>query len=367
MYNFVTTTLINSLTYGKKKENLLSVYNSTVAGTDNVTTANTELRGLSIKRVRDFYKNKMNEEVLSIYKAVGYSEVLSKATINLGNIWGTAADDTTAGQYRLKIYIQLQGSENPYYANDLVFKGKPFFVEFMVKAGQTAATIAANIKKNADKYIAVVYEDKLLDLEVEGNNLVINATDEHQRFTVVSIEKFQAGVYAMEGAFVPVAELSSITDIDPKTGKAGTARTIDDAAGTTGTITVEQGIEGFGTYHHLMKDYRLPTAANTRWIKIHADETPILGKIYNQYTITYCSDRGNMGTSVIGQPAKSVTTHVFWVANDIADTFEAGLKQLGWDAAVAADANAAEEAVVSDDPNKDSIKNSKERIKNLKD
>lgn len=366
MYNFVTTTLINSLTYGKKKENLLSVYNleTAIDGVDNVETANKNLKGFSIKRVRDFYKNKMNEEVLSVYKAAGYDAVLSKATINLGNIWTAAATDDTAGQYRLKLYIQLQGSENPYYANDLVFKGKPFFVEFMVKTGQTAATIAANIKKNADKYIAMVYEDKLLDLEVSGNNLVINATDEHQRFTVVAIEKFKAGIFAMEGAFVPVAELSSITDIDPTTGKASKARTIDDAAGTAGTISVAQGIEGFGTYHHLMKDYRLPTAANRRWIAIHGDETPILGKIYNQYTITYCSDRGNMGTSVIGQPTKSVTTHVFWVANDIADTFEKGLNELGW-SADGGTATAAEEAVVSEDPNKDGIKNSKEKVKNL--
>jgi 2-hydroxy-3-keto-5-methylthiopentenyl-1-phosphate phosphatase len=79
----------------------------------------------------------------------------------------------------------------------------------------------------------------------------------------------------------------------------------------------------------MIKDYRLPTAANTRWTKIIQDETPVVGAKYNQYTIVQCVNRGIMGGDAVGEVAKSKTTHVFFVKQDLATAFEAELAKIG--------------------------------------
>lgn len=314
MFKFTTTTVINSNVYGPKKETLI--------------TSDSSKGTMQVKRVRDFKK----DCVLSIYKAAGFESSLGKAVITLP----TAGLEK--GSYRLALYIRMHGSENPYYANDLVFKGKPFYVEFTVKDGETAAAIATKVATLATKYMAMVYEDALLDVTASSNVITITGTDPHQRFTKVSLEKYTVDTTsytpaAWDGRFLPVLEASKIADIDPKTGTLATAREIADIETLTGaSIEIQNGSEGFGDYVHLMKDYRLPTAANTRWIKIHNDETPILGGIYDQYVITYCTNRGIMGTAAVGQPAKSITQSVFWVLKDseAQKAFEEGIKALGY-------------------------------------
>ena len=85
---------------------------------------------------------------------------------------------------------------------------------------------------------------------------------------------------------------------------------------------VEAGKEGFGTYTQILKDLRVPTAANTRWNRIAQDESPIPGAEYNQYTVVYCTDRGIMGGDAVGMPVKSQTTHVFYVKKELVTEFE---------------------------------------------
>lgn len=79
----------------------------------------------------------------------------------------------------------------------------------------------------------------------------------------------------------------------------------------------------------MIKDYRLPTASNTRWNKIVQDETPVVGAKYNQYTIVQCVNRGIMGGDAVGEVVKSKTTHVFFVKQDLASAFETELAKIG--------------------------------------
>jgi hypothetical protein len=194
--------------------------------------------------------------------------------------------------YRLKLYIGLSGSENSYYANDFVFKGKPFYVEAKATAA-SQANVATAIAANAKKYMLMVYENEVVAVTASTNDIVITATDEYQRFKEITLQKWNE-----------------------------TNQEWDDVA--TGTITTS-GKEGFGTYIHLMKDYRLPTAANTRWNRINLDETPIVGAQYNQYVLYLTKDRGIMGGDALGQLATSKTAHVFWVKSDVVSAFETAL------------------------------------------
>jgi hypothetical protein len=88
--------------------------------------------GIHIKRDFKFLK----DNVEAIYKRAATDPVLGQLTIDLSN----ATAPTTADRvFRVALYIKLSGSQNSYYANNLLFKGKPFYIEFLWKVGETAA------------------------------------------------------------------------------------------------------------------------------------------------------------------------------------------------------------------------------------
>ena len=93
----------------------------------------------------------------------------------------------------------------------------------------------------------------------------------------------------------------------------------------------ERGANSFGTYSQIVKDLRLPTAANYQWTHVRQVETPIVGAIYNQYIIDYCAPATNEPLAVVGGRMDSHTTHVFWVKNDAAliKEWETALKTIG--------------------------------------
>ena len=98
---------------------------------------------------------------------------------------------------------------------------------------------------------------------------------------------------------------------------------------------VQRGVNGFGTYHQLVKALRLPTAHHTKWLQLKEDEKPVVGAKYNQYIITYCApSMANPGFTVIGQHNMSVTTHVFWVNQAVDTEFQAALTAAGLTAEV---------------------------------
>lgn len=330
MFNFTTNVIINSA--------------------DQFTTdaAKKELR---VKRYRDFYGAKDGETVKSIYKAVAYDGKKTKAEV-AADVFTALEGAIPAGKTnmlcRVSVYVKLQGSNNPLYANDFVFKGKPFSVEFLVKDGDTAAIIANRVVLNLKKVQSMLMHDPILEVSADAGKLTLNAINENQRIFDIKVEKYVEDPEIADGVFETVYSLGTLKTVDPKDGTTLVTTYMEDgkllvdgngakvavAPTGAGNIVVEQGIEGFGTYTHLMKDYRLPTQANLRWLKIDEDNYPIKGVKYNQYTIKYETDRGITGQSVVGQPGSSITTHIFWVAQgDVATAFETGLANIGWSSA----------------------------------
>ena len=300
MFQFTTTTILNSLQdYNDSSKDLIGEVK------DGATVI-----GIHIKR--DFKFLAANVE--AIYKRAAYDPEMAQATIDLTEVTAPVEDTT----FRIAVYIRLSGSQNSYYANDFVFKGKPFYIEFLWRAGETAANVAKKVIKVAKKYQQMVYEYQLLDITESAGVVTIKGTDEYQTLTKVDLEKFDVNAGPWQegghvGEFIPVDTLD------------------EESVYHTGDVVtlVKQAKQGFGTYRNMIKDYRLPTAANTRWNKIIQDETPIVGAKYNQYTIEYCVNRGLMGGAAVGQQVKSKTTHVFFVNQTLASEFETQLAKLG--------------------------------------
>ncbi len=293
MFQFTTTTVINSnedYTSGLKP-----LWSAQEAADDKPASMN-------IKRHLNFKQ----PNVVSITKAEYTAPEFAKATLDLSYL------GKTEGNFRIAMYIKLAStSANSYYANDLVFKGKPLYIEFVWKKGEAAATVAKKIKDIVKKYMLMVYEKDLVKVDVEGTKVVITGIDEYQRFERVDVEEYVKGEASMFGTYEVVK--SAMTEAhkeDPEYDE---------------NFTIEQGVEGFGTYQWILKNLRLPTAARTSWTAINADEVPIIGAKYNEYIIRYCVNRGIMGGDAVGEVTKSLTTHVFYVNQNVSDEFEASL------------------------------------------
>lgn len=254
------------------------------------------------KRVNKFLK----PNVVHIYKRAASDPVLGKVTFTM--------DNQGVGNYRVALYIRLSGSQNSYYSNDFVFKGKPLMYEFAVKdASATAADIAKEAARVIEK-IQTIYGDHWIKASANGNNLVIEGMDEYQLFTKAEIQKFDPTLNTalVGGEFVTIA--TALPADDPDYDEVN---------------TIVKSKEGFGTYWMILKDLRLPTLEARRFAALNEEELPVAGAKYNQYTIYYCKERGIMGGDAVGEVTKSMTTHVFYVKEDLAAAFETALGNIG--------------------------------------
>lgn len=296
MFQFTTTNVINSnvdLSTGKP---LWSAQDKTA----------TAPASFHVKRVNNF----KSDNVVAVYKAEASDAELAKVTLDLSQLNGKNGES-----YRLVIYVGLsQASQDSRYSNDMIYKGKPFAVDFVWK--NSAEKVAENLDKTIKKYDVLVYGEKQLNVSHSGTFITIEATTEYQRFKKVNLEKFDASAHFGMGEYTVVRSLEDLTKKE------------SNAEVTAAEEGYFVGKEGFGTYPFLLHNLRLPTSARTTAFGINQDETPVVGAKYNQYTIHYCADRGPLGLNAVGDTVKSVTTHVFYVKSDLAAEFEAALAKI---------------------------------------
>jgi hypothetical protein len=296
MFQFTTTTVINA---NEDYTSGLKPLWSAQEATDDKPAS------LNIKRHLNFKQ----PNIVSITKAEYSEPKIAKATLDL------SALGKNEGNFRIAMYIKLaQSSANSYYANDLVFKGKPLYIEFVWKKGEEASDVALKVKEIVKKFMIAVYEKSLVKVTAEGTKVVITGTDEYQRFVKVDIEEFVNNDVPMFGTFEVI--------------KSALPESLKDDPNYDSNFTIEQGEEGFGTYQWILKNLRLPTAAKTSWTAITADEAPIIGAKYDEFVIRYCVNRGIMGGDAVGEVTKSLTTHVFYVNKEISADFEAALNKV---------------------------------------
>ena len=244
-----------------------------------------------------------------VKKQAYVAPVKAKATVTL---------PSASGIYRIAMYIRLRNNNNPYFSNDWVFKGKPLYVEF--NGGDTAAQIVSRAKK----YMLAQYGYNLVDFSTDEAKLVITAHDQWEMFmdqdnnNGVRVEKLvtvdTSGKVVTGDSSLPTHE-AFVPD-------------------TTAVVTVDNGTEAFGDFVHIVKDLRLPTAANRRWQGIAEgdvmgdepnDDKPLPTGKYTQYTIQYTSERGVQQQSALGGLGVSRTVHVFYVESGAVSAFETAL------------------------------------------
>lgn len=257
---------------------------------------------------RDFLFVKDNVDC--IRKRKGYAAELCEATIDFTKLTSVVPTDHAVNYLRLDIYLGVDGAEPYIYSTPWYHKGKPFWVEFIVKKGDQAKDIADRVEKTIkSNHIFQVDKDLIKVTNNGAGILTLTGATEYQRFRKIEINIFEADA--------DYADL--VTELNPNEVVANDAIAL-----------VTKGKNAFGTYSQIVKDLRLPTAANYQWLATRKVEIPIVGAVYNQYIIEYHAPANSHPLSVVGGRLDSHTTHVFWVKNDteLVTAWENALKTL---------------------------------------
>lgn len=260
-----------------------------------------------LKIKRDFLFVKDNVDCIRRRK--GYAAELCEATIDFTKLTSVVPKDHAVNYLRLDIYLGVDGAEPYIYSTPWYHKGKPFWVEFLAKKDESAKALADRLEKTIKSNHMFQVDKDLIKVTNNGaGKITLTGATEYQRFRKVTLNIFE------ETADNEVATMNpnKIQAADP-------------------IALVKFGKNAFGTYSQIIKDLRLPTAANYQWSAIRQVETPIVGAIYNQYIIEYHAPANSHPLSVVGGRLNSYTTHVFWVKNDadLVSAWETALKKVG--------------------------------------
>lgn len=272
-------------------------------------------------------------------------ENLAKVTFDLSEVSAKMPEDVNEITGRIGLYIGLSmNSQDSFYANDFVYKGKPFFIEFPVKKDQT--DIAVSVKKIIDKYMLLMTDEKILNVTADGDNITIQGVNGYQQIRKAVLQWYNPeaksvdcctnqGDYETIITGVPVmwtiaAEDDSNNGIEagdavPVTAGEGNNAKAQVYDGGTGRalgddeVAILPGLEAFGDYNWIIHNLRLPTLANTHFWSPTKNEMPIPGQTYVQITITMRDTNKGTAGNDIGQVTTCQTTHVLYVAKDSQD------------------------------------------------
>lgn len=336
MFNFTTQTIFNSIV----KTTEADVRDKKAPKGYNIITK-TGAHGPEF-RIGNIRFNKDN--VLDIQIKNHTVENLAKVEVDLAKLISlvtTDSKDVQEGDYRIAIYLGLSmNSQDSFYANDFVYKGKPLFVEFPIKAADTPEVIGKRIVKIANKYMLFVAQDKILDITEDSGKVTFEGVNGYQLIKKIEVQKYDPNAKQIDccnnnGDFVTIMSGVPVTyTTDPTTGEVTIGTQTLDMDGLRdledNEIAIEPGIEAFGDYNWIIHNLRLPTLANTYFWAVTKSEMPVVGGNYTQFIIRLCTERDGIGGEVVGQRATSVTTHVLYVldqGNNVA-TVKAELDKL---------------------------------------
>lgn len=340
MFNFTTQTVYNKVT----KHNLSSDGRRVPRSANLILGASEDTPFVRIGNTR--FDADFIEEIQ--VKAPSL-ESLASVTFDLAPIVEKANEEFAPDEItaRIALYIGLSmNSQDSFYANDFVYKGKPLYIEFFAKKGEGADAIAKRAKAIADKYLLFTVPQRMLDVTIDtaaasgsGNeataatgSITFTGIDGYQQIRKAELQWYNPEAKTVDcctkdGDYeVLVYGVPVIYTIDETTGLAKAGNTAQ-KVGEDGTPTnlaenevpILPGIEAFCDYNWLIHNLRLPTAANYYpWsVANQAGEMPIPGQQYTQIIVKMCKDRDGIAGGVVGQRATSVTTHVFYAAGKI--------------------------------------------------
>lgn len=217
-----------------------------------------------------------------IYKTAGHTGTKAKAVI-------TPAALGTADVARLTIYLSTPGTEFVEFGSPNWQEfGKPYIVE--TTAGD-AAGLADAIK------LALNEDNAHFSVKVNDSKVELEAAETWMDFAEVNYD------------LVTFADCSDC----PK-------ETVESKAAN---VVITKGKTEFATAKWIVENLRFPSHPNLRYAPLYADEAPVAGTVYTEYSFEYKVKRSVPGgLSAVGQVADSIVRIVFYVAPGAQSAFE---------------------------------------------
>ena len=224
-----------------------------------------------IKRGGNYDVNNIQGKIM---KTVGHEGVLSTAKITYVA--------PTADVQRVSIFLGTPGTEFVEFAYPNWYKfGKPFIVE---SAATSAAELAKAIK------LALNEDNNLFSVSEDAGVITLTASEPWMNFDEVSYD-----------------------DVKVEDNKE-TVTKVNDPVLTAGK-------NAFATAQWIVENLRFPSHPNLRYAPMYADESPVAGTVYTEYSFEYKVERSQPGgMSAVGQVVDSAVRIVFYVAPGAAQT-----------------------------------------------
>lgn len=323
MFNFTTQTVFNEINTSGPKTNLID--HSGDSKVPSLRIGNTRFDAADIE---------------SIAIASPTVEQLASVTFDMEDILIPQDSNDTERTARIVLYVGLSmSSQDSFYSNDLVYKGKPLYIEFAVKKTDNAATVANRVKAVANKYLLLTAQDKILNISIdtdtttpgsETGTVTISGVNGYQQLKKAVLQVFDPAAKtidccANQGEYVDVVVgkpvIYTVSGGVVKTTTAGGDQFYLNEAGeetalVDGEVAILPGIEAFGDYNWIIHNLRLPTLANTNFWAVTKEEMPVPGQVYTQFIIRLKRERDGIMGEIVGARGTSVTTHVLYVAGD---------------------------------------------------
>lgn len=217
-----------------------------------------------------------------IFKTEGHKGTKAKVTI-------TPVALGTADVARLTIYLSTPGTEFVEFGSPNWQEfGKPYIVE--TTAGDAAGLVAA-IK------LALNEDNAHFSVKVNDTKVELEAAETWMDFAEVNYD------------LVTFADCSDC----PK-------ETVESKATN---VEITHGKSEFATAKWIVENLRFPSHPNLRYAPLYADEAPVAGTVYTEYSFEYKVKRSVPGgLSAVGQVADSIVRIVFYVAPGAQSAFE---------------------------------------------
>lgn len=175
--------------------------------------------------------------------------------------------------------------------------GKPFVIETAAKSADAVVDAIRLSLNTGGKYFKV--ENKHTDSPDGGT------TPAKDTITIT-----------LSDSFLDFGELN----VDVITPQADGA---DEKIVKSAEVAITHSVQEFATATWIRENLRFPSGPNMRYTPLYADEAPIAGETYTQYSLQYKVEKAAPGgLSGVNQLVSSITTHVFYVHPNAVSAFE---------------------------------------------
>ena len=245
-------------------------------------------------------ENGVGEGVVAIKRAGNY-KIASIVNSKIFKTVGTAGKKAkvvitpvalgSADVVRISIFLSTPGTEFAEFAMASWHEyGKPIIVE----------TKNATVKGIADALkLALPSDNKLYKVTQDELTVTLEAAETWMDFAEVHYDLVTFGT-AADGMMNEVVD------------------------NRDSAVVITPGKKEFATAKWIIENLRFPSQPNLRYTPLYADESPVAGTTYTQYSFQYKVEKSVPGgVSGVGQVVDSVVTIVFYVAPAAQSAFEA--------------------------------------------